>query len=112
MSQPQPQPQSQPQPQPQLYGSVIKSSSAQRYVYQRADTDKLASVNHVTRDPTSAAEIMKRDGKSHTEYVPLGSYLGPDTPQLAQQLDRMQKSSATNASKPSARSLPKVVRRT
>lgn len=72
-----------------LYGAYVQSNSSQRMVYERLDQPgKVASVNHVTRAPQEASALLTQQKKDHTDYVPLGKFVGADTPNLYDNLQR------------------------
>lgn len=72
-----------------MYGAYVQSNSNQRMVYERLDQPgKVASVNHVTRAPQEASALLTQQKKHHTDYVPLGKFVGADTPNLYDTLQR------------------------
>jgi len=72
-----------------MYGAYVQSNSNARMVYERLDQPgKVASVNHVTRAPQEASALLTKQKKQHTEYVPLGKFVGEDTPNLYDTLQR------------------------
>jgi len=72
-----------------MYGAYVQSNSNPRMVYERLDQPgKVASVNHVTRAPQEASALLTQQKKQHTEYVPLGKFVGTDTPNLYDTLQR------------------------
>jgi hypothetical protein len=104
-----------------LYGAFVSNSNQTRYVYERADGPsgldaKLASVNHVTRDPSGSIECFQKLRIAHSEYVKLGSYVGPDLPHTFENLERRKRNASRSStkgskpSKPSKRSFPKGMR--
>lgn len=93
-----------------LYGAYIKNGK-QRFVYERVDGKAaLASVNHVTRAPQDSITLMEKNKVDHTEYVQLGTYLGPDTPRLASKLSKLNGKEKASSERKSLRSLSKSVR--
>jgi hypothetical protein len=98
-----------------MYGAYVQSNSNPRMVYERLDQPgKVASVNHVTRAPQEASALLTEQKKQHTDYVPLGKFVGADTPNLYDTLQRRKaKDEVRDSSKGTrrGRALPKGVRR-
>jgi hypothetical protein len=98
-----------------MYGAYVQSNSNPRMVYERLDQPgKVASVNHVTRAPQEASALLTEQKKQHTDYVPLGKFVGADTPNLYDTLQRRKaKDEVRDSSKGPrrGRALPKGVRR-
>lgn len=86
----------------QLYGSYVRDINAPCYLYLKEGTKELVSVNHIVRNPEESLAQFQRwlnppqkqndlpycvDPMDpvprevvHDSYVPLGQYVGPDTP--------------------------------
>jgi len=97
-----------------MYGAYVQSISSPRMVYERLNQPgKVASVNHVTRNPQESSALLTKQNKQHTEYVPLGKFIGADTPNLYDTLQRRKardEASSSRGAKP-RRALPKGVRK-